>query len=172
MYWKYFRTMSKHRWFVFLECIKIGKQSNNFLFFLQMTYRGLVHDLSKYLPSEFIPYARYFNGDRKTKPAYYKPYETGDEAFDFAWLNHQKRNKHHWQWWILPKDDGGTVIFPMKKIYAYEMLCDWRGAGRTYNSDWNLSETKKWYLLNKENMRLHPSTRDFIESMLDIEEIK
>ena len=84
---------------IFLECAKRG-----------LWWRGLLHDLSKFLPSEFLPYACYFYGPRARVGAlrdgtgYYKPTDTGDAAFDFAWLLHQKRNDHHWQWWVLPEN--------------------------------------------------------------------
>lgn len=152
MYLKYIRSVSRHKWFVFLECCKEG-----------IPLRGLLHDMSKFLPSEFFPYARFFNGDRRNKPAYYKPYGTGDDAFDFAWLRHQKRNQHHWQWWVLPEDDGGTKVMPMSDIFRLEMWCDWRGAGKAYNN----GNTVEWYDNNKGNMQLHPETRAWIESKVD-----
>ena len=51
MYWKYLKAVLKHKWFVFIECRKLG-----------IPWLGVIHDLSKFLPSEFIPYARYFYG--------------------------------------------------------------------------------------------------------------
>ena len=89
----------KHKWFVFLECCKLG-----------IPWRGVLHDMSKFLPSEFIPYARFFynpDGSSKQirdKTGYYKPNNTGDAEFDLAWFYHKSRNKHHWQYWILPWD--------------------------------------------------------------------
>jgi len=127
-----------------------------------------MHDLSKFLPDEFLPYANYFYGkrgkevreNRKKSGGYYKPYQTGDEKFDFAWLKHQKRNRHHWQWWILPKDDDGTIIMPMKEVDWREMICDWRGAGRAQGYGDN---TAAWYEEHKEKMVLHEDTREKIE---------
>jgi hypothetical protein len=90
-HWEYLKYVVRHRWFVMLACFQHG-----------LIWRGLVHDLSKFLPSEWFPYARFFyepNGTKKTrrdKSGYYKPTDTGDSAFDFAWLLHQKRNRHHW----------------------------------------------------------------------------
>lgn len=92
-YFRYLNYVIRHKWFVFLECCKLG-----------IPYLGIIHDWSKVLPSEFIPYARYFYGEKgdnikksRDKTGYYKPYDTGNSLFDFAWLLHQKRNKHHWQ---------------------------------------------------------------------------
>jgi hypothetical protein len=103
MYWKYLKYVLKHKWFVFVECCKLG-----------IPLRGLLHDLSKFLPSEFIPYARYFYGNYpETLTVYEKTYHWKmknkaaiKDDFDLAWLKHQKRNKHHWQYWLLTMDSS------------------------------------------------------------------
>ena len=80
VYFKYLSYVLRHRWFVFIECCKLG-----------IPWRGLVHDLSKFIPSEFIPYARYFYGRedtiRRDKTGYYKPTDTGDKAFDLSLIH-------------------------------------------------------------------------------------
>lgn len=152
-HFKYASYLFRHKWYVFIECCKLG-----------IPWRGLVHDLSKFLPSEWIPYANYFyKPKQRDETGYYKPYDTGDKAFDYAWLLHQKRNKHHWQWWILPNDDGGVEILPMPDEYRKEMLADWRGAGRAQGYGDN---TKEWYKVNRNKMQLHPETRAWIEKHL------
>jgi hypothetical protein len=116
--------------------------------------RGLLHDLSKFRPSEFESYSRFFNGNSASDCKV-------QEAFNFAWLLHQKRNDHHWQWWILREDDGGVKIFPMSRKARLEMLCDWIGAGRTYGS-----KTPEWYDANKHRMLLHDETRIWVERQI------
>jgi len=137
-----------------------------------LIWRGLVHDLSKFLPSEWFPYARFFyepNGKGRTirdKSGYYKPTDTGDAKFDFAWLLHQKRNKHHWQWWVLPEDDGAVKVLPMPRRYALEMWCDWIGAGRAQGvSDW--WNPWRWFEINRGKMRLHEETVRQLEEFRD-----
>lgn len=160
VHWNYLKYIVKHKYWVTYYCFEDG-----------LFWRGLKHDISKFLPSEWLPYANYFYGPkgeevrkaRKEAGGYYKPYNTGDEAFDFAWLLHQKRNDHHWQWWILPKDDGGFKTMPMKDKAIREMICDWRGAGRAQGYGDN---TPPWYLANKNNMILHPHTRHQVEQKL------
>lgn len=102
-----------------LECFKVG-----------LYWRGIVHDLSKFKPSEFFPYANHFYSTERTrqKNGYYKPTNTNNEAFCFAWHLHQKRNRHHWSWWVLPEDGGGNRVFPIQEKYLKEMICDWLGA--------------------------------------------
>jgi len=136
-YFKYLNYIIRHKWYVFLECCKVG-----------IIWQGIIHDLSKLLLSEFIPYSIYFYGNGKN-----------DKEFDFAWLLHQKRNKHHWQWWILPEDEGGIKILDMPLKYRKEMLCDWRGAGKAQGFGDN---TDKWYEKNKNKMLLHKDTKSYI----------
>lgn len=151
----YLTYVVKHKWFVFIECCKLGTPA-----------LGIVHDWSKFLPSEWFPYVNYFYGPsdrpRRDKSGYYKPTDTGDTAFDFAWLLHQKRNKHHWQWWTLPEDGGGLKVLPMSDRHRREMLADWRGAGRAQGTP----NTRAWYEKNKEKMQLHPETRFWVEAAL------
>ena len=159
-YLKYLKYVLKHKYFVMIECWKVG-----------LIWQGIVHDLSKLLPNEFIPYANFFYGKKsdisksRDKTGYYKPTDTGDEAFDYAWLLHQKRNKHHWQWWILPEDDGGNKILEMPWKYRKEMVCDWRGAGKAQG---NKTGSKEWYLANFNKMQLGEATRMWVEITLGI----
>lgn len=133
--------MVRHKWFVFVGCCKLG-----------VPLRGVLHDLSKFLPDEWFPYAEYFYG--KSNCA---------EVFDLAWLRHQRRNKHHWQYWVLCEDEGATKVLPMPPKYIKEMLADWRGAGRAITGEDN---TPEWYSQNRHKMLLHDSTREWIEEQL------
>ena len=156
-HFQYLSYIVRHKWFVFLA-------ADN----LHITWLGLIHDWSKFRPDEWLPYAEFFYG-KKAKPprdstGYYKPYNTGDERFDFAWLLHQKRNKHHWQWWILPLDDGGFKAMPMPDCFRREMLADWIGAGKAQGRP----KTWEWYEKNKGKMILHPDTRTWIERELEV----
>lgn len=139
-YIKYLSYIIRHKWYVFVECCKLG-----------IPWRGLVHDMSKLLPREFFPYMNFFCGDEKEK---------NQNAFDFAWHWHQKMNKHHWQWWILKYDSGKLIVFEMPMAYRKEMLADWRGASRAINGKDN---TVQWYSENKNKMKLAPETRKWIE---------
>jgi hypothetical protein len=155
-YIRYLWYVVRHKWFVFLACLRY-----------RLVWRGILHDLSKLRPSEFFPYANFFYGPKKKQvrdeTGYYKPTDTGDEAFDFAWLLHQKRNRHHWQWWILPYDDGGFKAFPIPERDLKEMLCDWIGAGRAQGTP----DTMAWWKKNHGQMVLEPKTRFRIWQMLE-----
>jgi len=153
-YPKYLSYVVRHKWYVFVECCKLG-----------IPWRGIVHDLSKFLPDEFFPYANFFAGNKKPvrdKTGYYKPTDTGDPAFDLAWLRHQKRNDHHWQWWLLPEDEGGVKTLEMSEEARLEMLADWRGAGKAQGKP----DTTAWYEANRHKMQLGPETRAWIDRVL------
>jgi len=151
-YLKYFWYVVRHKWYVFLECSK-----------RRMFWLGIIHDWSKFRPSEFFPYADHFYGKGKDIKAgrdstgYYKPTDTGDPAFDFAWLLHQKRNRHHWQWWVLPEDETGVKILEMGGKYEEEMLCDWHGASRAQGHGGYIRE---WWDANNHKLQIHPETRE------------
>lgn len=152
-YFKYLKYVFRHKWFVFVECCKLG-----------IPFLGIAHDSSKFRFDELIPYANFFYGGGKNiksgrdSTGYYKPTDTGNQAFDFAWLLHQKRNKHHWQWWVLPCDDEGVKVLDMPMKYRKEMLADWRGAGKAQGTP----DTLKWWNANNSKMNLHPNVRQWI----------
>ena len=142
MYDRYFSYLARHKFYTFIECCKLG-----------IPLRGLLHDLSKFLPSEFIPYAHHFYGQHAEI----------DKDYDFAWLQHIHRNMHHWQYYIII-DLGIEEILPMPDEYRKEMLADWIGAGYAKNQP----DVKDWYLKNKQFIRLHPETTRWVESRLGI----
>jgi len=141
----------EHKKNVFIECWKTG-----------LYIHAFTHDLSKLRPSEFFPYARFFMS--KDRANNYKTKTSDEDNIDFqsGWLLHQKRNKHHWQFWILPEDEGGIKVLEMPLKYRKEMLCDWRGAGRAYGTP----DTRKWWRENNHKMKLHPEVRKWIEDNL------
>jgi hypothetical protein len=129
--------------------------------------RGLLHDLSKFLPSEFIPYANYFSvnpHDEVMKDS------AIDCKFDKAWLNHQHRNPHHYQWWILREDGGKDFILEMEDKCILEMFCDWVGAakaqGKFSPKDDKYQKVREWYLKNMQNMQFNGKTRQTIEAII------
>ena len=75
------------------------------------------HDESKYSKEEWDAYLNYFYPDEN--------HPKDDNAFDLAWLHHLHNNPHHWQYWILQRDNGEQVPLDMPEKYVIEMLCDW-----------------------------------------------
>lgn len=154
IYIEYLKYVLKHRYFVRKACWAKG-----------LYWQGLVHDLSKYTPKEFIAYARFFCDKKspRNSKGYYKPSDTGDRVFEMAWLSHIHKNKHHWQYWAIPSDSGGVELKPMPYKYILEMLCDWYGASMTQGFE---GRSATWYKGNKDKMQLHPETRNWVESLV------
>lgn len=121
MYLKYLKYVIRHKWYVFVECCK-----------LWIPLRGLLHDISKLRPSEFIPYAKYFygnnwvqesewHGDKRNYIPYKYTQMSVDKNFDLAWLLHQNRNPHHWQYWLLVNDSSSGEFTLQEPGQGYEI---------------------------------------------------
>jgi hypothetical protein len=152
----YLQYILRHKWFVFVACCRLG-----------IPWLGIVHDLSKFSSKEFGPYARnFFNRDGskrsvRDKTGAYNPNSQAEE-FKLAWLNHQ-RNKHHWQAWVSIGDGGSLNVLPMPYKCCVEMVADWIGAGMAISGR---KDPRPWYKANAEDMLLHPTTKETIESIL------
>lgn len=170
-HWQYLKYVLRHKYYVAL--FLLDQQ-----FTLGNLYRAIVHDLSKFRPSEWNPYANFFYGQNAGK----KPEEIAnlerisfnlgiprksrDEEraeFNTAWLHHQKRNKHHWQYWMMTFDHGGTICLPMPEKYIQEMIADWHSAGFCITGK---HEYKEWYRKQQNKIQFHPETRKRVDSLL------
>jgi len=150
-YIKHFITITKHKYYVGIECFKRG-----------LYWQGITHDLSKYGLTEFFTSARYFQGDSSPIDA-----EKREIGYSVAWLNHKARNKHHWMYWT-DRKDGKEIAVPMPEKYIQEMVCDFIGAGKAYNPNkWTPKEPLNYYNnVEGEKMLLHPDTRERFEQLL------
>ena len=152
-YWEHFKTISKHKILVGYYCCKAGQIK-----------RGLLHDNSKFGPTEFFSSARYFQGTGSPIDK-----EKAEKGYSLAWQHHKGHNPHHWEWWI---DNIGTrKNTPLKVPYPYvvEMLCDWIGAGKTYSkTKWTQNEPYEYYLKVRGERIIHPRTEKIIIYLLEI----
>lgn len=112
---KHFLTVSRHRRAVRKLCFKCG-----------LIKRGLLHDLSKFSPSEFWPGARYYQGNRSPQVK-----EREVLGYSPAWLHHKGKNKHHFEYWT-DYVGGKKVYVEMPAEYFAEMVCDRIAASKTY----------------------------------------
>ena len=147
----YLKYVLWHKWYVFLECRKLG-----------ISWLGVIHDLSRFYPDEFFPYAASapFNRDNKPKSI--------AVAFERAWNDHQHRNKHHFEYWVhFDYHTHEQRVLPIPEPYRREMLADWRGAARAQN--YNKGTAKDWYFANYDDLIIHPDTRVWIRQMFDTE---
>ena len=116
--WKHLKTINHHKMLVMKGCFRVG-----------LYKQGLLHDLSKYSPAEFLPGCRYYTG--KESP---HNIERKEKGYSSAWLHHKGRNKHHLEYWTDYGTDGEKKIAGMKMPlkYVVEMFCDRVAASQTY----------------------------------------
>ena len=134
----HFNLVNKHRFKVFKLCCKAG-----------IPFRGLVHDLSKYSPTEFFESAKYYNGT-------YSPISNckRENGYSKAWLHHKGRNKHHYEYWYDYAAPEKTPIMPYK--YTVEMICDTLAAGMTYQGkNWTKDYQLQYYLEDRKRKNIN-----------------
>lgn len=147
---KYALTTAKHKWFVLIAGFRTKAK----------LYDLLIHDLSKFSPSELSYYGRQFFGDK------------GDpEGFARCWLHHQNCNKHHIEYWVQRSNIKSEKLEPleMPERYVREMIADWLGASRAYNGQWPKKDNWVWYSKNGSRLNVHPKTKDLIIKILSTE---
>ena len=154
-------TVNAHRRLVRKYCFKLG------------IYRqGLMHDLSKYSPSEFIPGVKYYqDGHRSPNNA-----QREDEGVSKAWLHHKGRNKHHFEYWIDYDVDGSRTVLAGMKMpvkYVAEMFCDRIAASRIYNKEkYKDSDPLDYYIKGLGHYIMHPETDALLHKLLQMLEDK
>ena len=142
--WQHFKTITYHRYLVMCGCFRVG-----------LYRQGIMHDLSKYSPSEFCVGIRYWTGKRSPNAG-----ERQALGYSTAWMHHKGRNRHHWEYWTdLDKDKGVYAPVPMPRKFLVEMVMDRRAACMTYEGE-NYSAGSELRYLEKsiEKELLHPQT--------------
>lgn len=152
--WMHFKTITYHKYLVMQGCFKVG-----------LYKQGLLHDLSKYSPSEFLVGVRYYQGDRSPNNA-----EREDIGYSSAWLHHIGRNKHHYEYWIdystkgIP---GGIAPVPMPDKYIVEMLMDRIAACKVYNGkNYTDSAPLAYYEKGRDIAVIHEDTKKKLSFLL------
>ncbi len=154
--WQHFKTITYHKYLVAKGCFKVG-----------LYKQGILHDMSKYSPTEFWVGVRYFQGDRSPNNA-----EREAIGYSGAWLHHKGRNKHHYEYWVdysINGEQGTLVPVPMPPKYIAEMIIDRIAASKVYKGkQYTDSSALEYYLLGKGKIPIHPKTAEMLERMLRI----
>lgn len=150
------RTVREHRRKVFEHCVKAG-----------IPLQGLLHDLSKYSPTEFLCGVRYYQGTRSPNEG-----ERDAYGFSYAWMHHKGRNKHHFEYWT-DYDPVTKRMSPVKMPVRYlkEMFCDRVAASKIYNGDKYTDGDALAYFMKSRDRRLQtrmidPDTSRMLEKLL------
>ena len=153
----HFITITRHRHLVCRYCFRLGLYG-----------QGLLHDLSKYSPTEFLSGAKYYQGDRSPNDA-----ERKAEGVSRAWLHHKGRNRHHFEYWIdyCSQPDGSVTMggneMPIK--YVAEMFCDRVAACRVYMKDkYTDASAYEYFARSRHRIMMHEKTKAELEKMLTV----
>lgn len=157
--WKHFCTITKHKILVMKGCFQIG-----------LYKQGLLHDLSKYSPTEFLVGCKYYKGYMSPNNA-----EREDKGYSLAWLHHKGRNKHHLEYWIdygIPEKDHpnekmGMCGMKMPIRYVAEMFIDRVSASKNYQGDAYTDQSALiYYEKGKGHYLIHEDTAAMLELLL------
>lgn len=149
---KHFNTITKHRHQVIRHCFKAG-----------IPWRGLMHDLSKYTPTEFREGANHWLGTRSPNEK-----ARADQGYSLAWLHHQGRNRHHFEYWYdyNPKTHRREPV-KMPFVFVLEMFCDRVAASKIYQGkNYTDQHPLDYFMRAKPTRVIHPETSDLLESWL------
>ncbi len=150
---KHLKTINHHKWLVIQLCFKAG-----------LYRQGIMHDLSKYSPTEFLVGAKYYQGDRSPNNA-----EREAKGYTSAWLHHKGRNKHHMEYWIDYGLDQDQKMAGMKMPvrYVVEMFCDRVAASKNYRGkQYKNSDPYDYYMKSRSHYIIHPQTAALLEKLL------
>lgn len=150
---QHLKTINHHKWLVMKYCFSLG-----------LYKQGLLHDLSKYSPTEFLVGVKYYQGNRSPNNA-----ERESKGYSSAWLHHKGRNKHHLEYWIdySMEADGQMTGMEMPINYVIEMFCDRIAASQNYNKEKYTNQDPLIYFQHsKEHYMIHPATKKLLEELL------
>lgn len=159
--WKHFCTITRHKMLVMKGCFDLG-----------LIRQGLLHDLSKYSPTEFWVGCKYYQGNMSPNDA-----ERLDRGYSSAWLHHKGRNKHHLEYWLdygVPDKEGpnkgkrkGICGMKMPVKYAVEMYVDRVAASKNYQKEKYKDDSALiYYQGGKAGTLLHEDTKALLELLL------
>ncbi|MBR6756154.1 MAG: catalase [Peptococcaceae bacterium] len=150
---EHLRTINHHRKLVRQHCFAVG-----------LYRQGLMHDLSKYKPVEFLVGARYYQGTCSPNNA-----ERAAKGYSSAWLHHKGRNKHHLEYWIDYSTGEESKMCGMKMpvVYVVEMFCDRVAASKTYRREqYTQADAYDYYMRSKDHYLIHPESKSLLEELL------
>jgi len=146
-------TINKHKLLVMEHCFKAG-----------LYKQGLLHDMSKYTPVEFIAGVKYYQGYRSPNAA-----QKEEIGYSKAWLHHKGRNKHHMEYWIDYSADStkGMCGMEMPVKYVVEMFCDRVAACKVYKGDdYNDASALEYYRRGHHKYMIHENSDKLLCKLL------
>lgn len=153
-------TINRHRHMVMEHCFRVG-----------LYRQGLLHDLSKYTPKEFLAGVKYYQGNQSPNNI-----QRQEEGYSAAWLHHKGRNKHHLEYWIdysVDRKANGMVGMKMPVNYVVEMFCDRVAASKNYNKEaYTDSAPLEYFMSGKHRYIMHPASFRLLYKLLKMLSVK
>ena len=150
----HFITITKHRHAVIRHCAKSG-----------IFFQGLMHDMSKYSPTEFKQGMKYYTGTKSPNEG-----ERAEYGYSLAWMHHKGRNRHHFEYWT-DYNPQTKLVSPVKMPARFlaEMFCDRVAASKIYQGK-NYSNHHPLEYFNRGNAKnvMHPETANKLHELLVI----
>ena len=149
----HFKTITSHRHMVIRHAFKAG-----------IIWRGLMHDLSKYTPTEFGAGIKYYADGKYSA----NENERKDLGYSKAWMHHKGRNRHHFEYWTdyVPHTKQMMPI-KMPKQFVLEMFCDRVAASKIYQGkNYTDNHPIEYFMRGKARRSIHPETSDLLEGWL------
>ncbi len=146
-------TVITHKRNVRRACFKMG-----------IYWQGIIHDLSKFSPTEFIPSVRYYSGTFSPNAV-----DKVLNGLSTSWLHHKGRNKHHFEYWTDYSTGSEPEIIgcKMPMRYVAEMVADRYAACVAYNgAGFQNSDPWDYYSKNGVYLDFDPDTRAVLEAAL------
>lgn len=159
--WEHWKTITHHKNMVRAGCFKVG-----------LYRQGIMHDWSKYTPTEFLVGCKYYQGNMSPNNA-----ERADKGYSTAWLHHKGRNKHHLEYWIdysaSDKGHGGMTGMKMPLKYVVEMFIDRISASKNYQKE-NYTDCSAltYYEKGKGHYMMHKDTEAMLVYLLTMLAVK
>lgn len=148
----HFKTITHHKLLVMKHCFKVG-----------LYYQGIMHDMSKYAPSEFLVGAKYYTGTCSPNAE-----ERKELGYSTAWLHHKGRNRHHLEYWLdYGNSDLGMVGHPMPTKYMVELCMDRIAACKVYHGkDYTDADPLEYLKNSRDSRMMHEKTRAQVVEIL------
>ena len=159
--WEHWKTITHHKNMVRAGCFKVG-----------LYRQGIMHDWSKYTPTEFLVGCKYYQGNMSPNNA-----ERADKGYSTAWLHHKGRNKHHLEYWIdysaSDKGHGGMTGMKMPLKYVVEMFIDRISASKNYQKEnYTARSALTYYEKGKGHYMMHKDTEAMLVYQLTMLAVK
>ena len=152
-------TVTEHKFLVMKHCFAVGLYA-----------QGILHDLSKFSPTEFLNGCMYYQGGTRSP----NNGERDVKGYSEAWMHHKGRNRHHYEFWNDYRKDAKPGEYPITSVqmprrFVAEMLMDRIAASKTYKKEaYTQHEPLKYFQNGKGTVLMHPQTRKELERMLRI----